>query len=357
MSKFFLFTVLLFILSCSSDSNRFDEKQWQTDVNSQDRKKLYTKHVEDDTFFNPWNPEKGRGCCTIVKWRFTFSKPYSPEEDSHLPKVIPNPLERIRALGNKDFILWVGHNTFLIRINGTYWITDPNFAGYTVLLKRKTPPGISIDEIKKLTNKINIVISHNHYDHLNEESIKDLSSIASAFVPLGLENIMHHCGIKSIHELDWWQELPVAPSFKLLCLPAQHWSLRVGHTRNSSLWAAFLLKTENLSIFIGGDSGYFIGYKEFGDKLGSIDYALLPTTAYHPRWFMHYSHMNVNEALLAFKDLKARFFIPTQWGTFHLGDEPPGFPGLDLARLVKKKNLNPQQFLIMDVGEIVVIKR
>jgi len=94
----------------------------------------------------------------------------------------------------------------------------------------------------------------------------------------------------------------------------------------SPLWASYLLITPETVIYYGGDSGYFVGYREIGRQFPNINYALLPLTAYHPRWFMHYAHMNVPEALAAFIDLGARYFIPNQWGTFHLGDEPPGYP-------------------------------
>jgi len=114
-----------------------------------------------------------------------------------------------------------------------------------------------------------------------------------------------------------------------------------------------MILSPDVTIYFGGDSGYFIGYREFGKKFNPIDYALMPTTAYHPRWFMHYHHMNIPEAIEAFRELGAKYFIPTQWGAFHLGDEPPGFPALDLAREIKEQRLDPERFLMMDIGEVV----
>jgi L-ascorbate metabolism protein UlaG (beta-lactamase superfamily) len=114
-----------------------------------------------------------------------------------------------------------------------------------------------------------------------------------------------------------------------------------------------LLITPTVKIYFGGDSGYFIGYKEIGAKYPGIDYALIPTTAYHPRWFMHYPHMDIDEALQAFRDLGATYFIPTQWGTFQLGDEPIGYPALDLKRKIKSGKWDPSRFLILDIGEMV----
>ncbi len=126
-------------------------------------------------------------------------------------------------------------------------------------------------------------------------------------------------------------------------------------SRNKSLWASWLLITPETTLYFGGDSGYFKGFREIGKAYPKIDYAFMATTAYHPRWFMHYQHMNVPEAVKGFNELGARFFIPTQWGTFHLGSEPPGFPGLDLNRYIKKNDLDQTRFKIMDIGQILPI--
>jgi L-ascorbate metabolism protein UlaG (beta-lactamase superfamily) len=126
----------------------------------------------------------------------------------------------------------------------------------------------------------------------------------------------------------------------------------MGQDFNETLWASYMLITPGVKIYLGGDSGYFIGYREIGRRFPGIDYALLPTTAYHPRWFMYYSHMNIDEAIAAFADLEARYMIPHQWGTFQLGDEPPGYPCLDLKRQIAEKRLDASRFIIMDIGEI-----
>ena len=111
-----------------------------------------------------------------------------------------------------------------------------------------------------------------------------------------------------------------------------------------------------MTIYFGGDTGYFIGHQEIGKRVPGIDYALLPTTAVHPRWFIHYAHMNIRETLDAFVDLGARLMIPQQWGTFHLGDEPVGYPIVEMKRQIAERKLDPQRFLILDVGEPVVLQ-
>lgn len=351
-----LSTIILF--SCSSSDKQFSDESWHNQVSSTDTSLLYAPHFKDGEFFNPWMPMKDRSFTNFVEWKFTRNdNSYTEEEKSYLPKVTPNPLERIHALGNLDFIMWIGHNTFLIRIDGTYFIIDPIFSDRALLPKRVTPPGILPDELKQLTSAINVIITHNHYDHLDEDSIKLLPEHAVFYVPLGLKNYFISLGRNNVVELDWWQEFSMDNKFKIVSLPKQHWSKRFSQSTNSTLWASYMLITPELTIYIAGDSGYFIGYREYGKRFPKIDYALLPTTAYHPRWFMHYAHMDVNEALMAFEDLGARYFIPTQWGTFALGEEPPGFPALDLKRKIAEKGLDPKRFLIMDIGGIEVLKK
>ena len=118
-----------------------------------------------------------------------------------------------------------------------------------------------------------------------------------------------------------------------------------------------MIITPETNIYFGGDSGYFIGYREFGKRYPRIDYALIPVTAYHPRWFMHVSHMNATEAVQAFKDLGATYFIPTQWGTFHLGDNPPGYPMLELKRLIKSETLDAERYPDLDIGQLLRLKK
>lgn len=356
--KQILIILIIVFFSCSTSDKQFSEEQWHNHVLHTDTSFLYAPHYKNGEFFNPWMPMKDRSFFHFLKWKFSNnSYSYTEEEKNYLPQVIPNPLARIHSLGNSDFIMWVGHNTFLIRIDSIYFIIDPIFSERVLLPKRLTPPGISVNELKQLTSEIHVIITHNHYDHLDEDSIKQLPKQSFFYVPLGLKNYFISLGRNNVVELDWWQEFTINKKFKIIALPAQHWSKRVTQSTNSTLWASYMLITPKLTIYIAGDSGYFIGYREYGKKFLHIDYALLPTTAYHPRWFMHYAHMDVHEALMAFEDLGAHYFIPTQWGTFALGEEPPGFPALDLKRKIAEKGLDQKRFLIMDIGEIKILKK
>ena len=349
---------LLFIISltsCKGNPVYFNEAQWRRDVEKQSIEKLYAPHFKDGKYFNPWMPMERGGFWEFLKWRLSRNGHYTDQERTFKPTVVSHLSDRIRASPDADFISWVGHATFLMRIRGEYWLTDPIFSKRALIPKRVTPPAMNGDELKALTDSVNVIISHNHYDHLDAKSIRSLPEKSRIFVPRGLKEYVASIHNYDVRELDWWESIDLEGDVKLVCLPAQHWSRRIRQGVNSTLWASYMLITPETKIYFGGDSGYFVGYREIGRHFTNIGYALLPITAYHPRWFMHYAHMNAQEAVNAFRDLGAKYFIPTQWGSFKLGDDPPGYAALDLKRVIQEKNLDPSRFIIMDIGQIIMI--
>lgn len=341
--------------SCALKPPAFDEEAWRARVKASDPALLYAPHTREGRYFNPWMPEKRKSFFTLLRWKLTRPKNYTEEERSYLSPVAQSAKSRILSMPPGDFILWVGHGTFLICLSGQYWLVDPIFSKRALLPKRKTPPGIGPEDLKKIAPNLNVIITHNHYDHLDRKSLLSLSENTKVIVPLGLKSAVQKMNKRDVVEMDWWQEKDFGNKIRLVCLPAQHWSRRIGQGVNKTLWASFMLITPSVTIYLGGDSGYFAGYREIGKRFPGIDYALLPTTAYHPRWFMHYNHMNVEEAIAAFNDLNARFMIPQQWGAFHLGDEPAGHPALELKRKIAEHRLDPARFIILDIGEIYTI--
>ena len=357
-NRFLLFApalALLFILSCASkDKESFSEAAWREAVASTRPGDLYAPHKKDGIFFTPWMKMKDKSVLDVLEWKL-FSRPgYTPEERGVLPEVIPDTAQRL-ARTRGDFILWIGHNSFLVRVGGQYWLTDPIFSKRALLPARVTPPAITAAELATIVKAPNILISHNHYDHLDRSSMEELPETSRVFVPLGLKDYVRKMNKPLIEEMDWWEEADLGKGVRLVCLPTQHWSMRMNQARNKSLWAAWLLITPEHTLYFGGDSGYFKGFAEVGKKYPGIDYAFMATTAYHPRWFMHHQHMNIPEAVQGFKELGAGYFIPTQWGTFPLGSEPAGFPGLDLQRYIRSRNLDSSRYKIMDIGEILEI--
>lgn len=335
----------------------FHEQAWRTQVTEADPALLYAPHAREGRFFNPWMPMEEKGLSALLRWRLTARPEHTEEEKRHLPAWIGKARERILALPAGDFLLWVGHATFLLRLDGAYWLTDPMFSERALLPRRRTPPGIALEDISALSPRWNVLISHNHYDHLDTASIRGLPQQTRFFVPLGLKDFFHDLGRRDVVEMDWWQAADAGGGTRIDCLPMQHWSRRIDQGFNETLWASYLITTPSVRIYFGGDTGYFIGHREFGRRFPGIDYALLPTTAYTPRWFMHYAHMNAAEAIAALEDLQARYCIPHQWGTFPLGDEPPGYPALDLQRQIAVQRADPSRFFVLHLGEIHPLRK
>ena len=351
-----LFLIILmpavFFACTPKEKTAFTEEEWQAAVEATRPADLYAPNHDGGRFFAPWMPMPKKSFLDVLGWKLFTRADYPEAVKRFLPRVLPDTARRLeQTRGN--FILWIGHNTFLIRTGSRCWITDPMFSTRALIPARKTPPAISLKDLNRLVKAPNIIITHNHYDHLDRRSMEQLPRESRVFLPLGLKAYVMEMNKPRVTEMNWWEEADLGDGTRLVCLPAQHWSQRLGQGRNKSLWAAWLLVTPQATFYFGGDSGYFKGFKEVGRKFPGIDFAFMATTAYHPRWFMHYPHMNVPEAVTAFEDLKAKTFIPTQWGTFHLGTNPPGLPGLELARHIKHRHLDPKRYRIMDIGELL----
>jgi N-acyl-phosphatidylethanolamine-hydrolysing phospholipase D len=350
-----LFVAVCVLSACPHKPPPFNDSQWRQDAANGDSASLYAPHYKDGKYFNPWMPMDGGTFARFLRWRFSARNVYTEEEEHFLPRVQQGLKARLQAMPEGDLIAWIGHGTFLIRLRGEYWITDPILSERALLPKRKTPPALSIDDLLELTDRLNVIVTHNHYDHLDKPTIQKLRENTRVFTPLGLQHYVQQLGKQHAEEMDWWQTVNCGNEIKLVCLPAQHWSMRLGQSRDTTLWANFLLSSPDLQIFIGGDSGFFIGYKEIGRRFPQIDYALLPIGSYKPRWFTHYVHMDAVDALNAFRDLNAKTLIPAVWGTFRLGDQPVGYPAIDLMRRIKEENLDPARVMILDLGEIVAV--
>lgn len=352
LQGFIFVLVFLSVAGCANPKAPFDEARWRKDVENVSTEKLYAPHYRNGKYFNPWMPRERGGLLRFLKWRLSGSASYTPQEKAFKPGFIPGLKDRIRAMPSGDFIAWVGHGTFLMRLDGEYWLTDPIFTKRALLPKRVTPPALTAEDIREIAPRVNVIISHNHYDHLDADSIRALPETARIIVPRGLKTYVASLHRGEVTEMDWWEKIHSDAGTTLTCLPAQHWSRRIGQGVNETLWASFMIVAPGSTIYYGADSGYFVGYREFGRLYPNIGYALISTTAYHPRWFMHYAHVNIPESLDAFRDLGARYFVPTQWGAFHLGEEPPGYPALDLNEHIRERKLDPSRFLIMDIGQI-----
>lgn len=329
--------------------NLFNEDNWRDSVNSIDSSLYFTTHFKDGEFFNPWLKMDRKGFFSVLKWRFFTDKPaYSIEEESSLPGVTPLTSAYINTHDN--FMSWIGHASILIKVSGKVIIIDPVLGDIPFVKKRRTQAALTYDEAAKITGDITILLTHNHYDHLDKKSIKSFPDNTKFIIPLGLSEEINNMRDKyaNIQEIDWWDEVELN-NINITFLPSQHWSRRLFREVNSSLWGSYLIDTGGKKIFICGDTGYSGLFREFAKKYKSIDYALMSAGAFHPRWFMYYAHQDDTEAVQAFFDLGAEKMIPIHWGSFRLGDEPEGYPAIHI-----KKKLPGA--LIMNHGDIISLK-
>lgn len=311
-----------------SDDNGFSEESWLREVESIDRSLFHAPHYNDDGYFNPWMTMNDIGFGKVIRWRFFSDKQqYTDTEESFLPQVQTLTAEYINSHDN--FMSWIGHGSVLIKSAGTVILVDPVLGEIPFVENRKVPAALNYDETSRITGDIVVLVTHNHYDHLDKKSIRSMPSNTQYVVPENLGRTMKKIGASDINELDWWNELEIN-GIKIILLPSQHWSRRGAFDTNESLWGSFLVDTGRKKIFICGDSGYSLLYKEIAAAYPGIDYAFMSAGAFHPRWFMHYAHQDDAEAIRGFRELGAKKMIPFHWGSFRLGDEPAGYPALHI---------------------------
>lgn len=258
-------------------------------------------------------------------------------------------------------VWWLGHASVMLRLGGQHIITDPHLSARASPLpflgpRRKVPPATTVAELPKLAL---VLISHNHYDHLDATTIRALrrhSPRARYLVPLGLAGWLRRRGIDRVHELDWWQRVDI-DGFSLHCVPAQHWSARGLHDRNRTLWCGWLLRGAGVTFHFAGDTGYSPRLAEIGRRLGPIDLTALPIGAYQPRWFMRGQHIDPSEAVRLWRELGARYALGIHWGCFELTDEPLDAPPEALQQALVASDLDPGRFWLLRQGGRRVIPR
>lgn len=272
-------------------------------------------------------------------------------------------------------VTFIGHSTFLIRTASFAFVTDPVFTPHAGAFgrlgpPRVRPPAIALEALPRVDL---VLVSHNHYDHLQPASLRFFDNSASFVVPLGVGRHLPPAGRsrrgmanapqagqqvesgagRTIRELDWWQSARIG-SADVTCVPAQHFSARTPWDRDLTLWSGFVVCVDGVSIYFAGDSGYSPQFAEIGERCGPIDVALIPIGAYEPRWFMSPVHMNPDEAVRAHLDLRARFSVGMHFGTFQLTDEAIDEPIRALERARVQHGVRADAFRTLDFGETAI---
>ncbi len=260
---------------------------------------------------------------------------------------------------------WVGHATMLMQADGLNVLTDPVFSERASPVqfagpRRAHPPGLRIDQLPTIDV---VLISHNHYDHLDENTVIALSKQGQGaplfIVPLGVKDCFTKLGISNVKELDWWDSM-VVKGVEFNFTPVQHWSARGLGDRSQTLWGGWAVLGEQIHWYFSGDTGYSADFVDtqnrFADRQtaangGGFDMALLAVGAYEPRWFMKGQHINPAEAVQIHQDLKAKRSVGVHWGTFALTDEPLDQPPKDLAAAKAAANIGDDDFFVLAIGQ------
>ena len=267
------------------------------------------------------------------------------------------------AAAGPESLTWLGHACFLIRTAGFAILTDPFLSDYASPLpglgpKRYVPPGLAVEDLPDLDA---VVISHNHYDHLDARSVEEISSkvrgAAAAVVPSGLGSFFASRRYSDVRELGWGEGTLLrrspssslsSSSVSLSCLPCIHFSGRTPLDRNATLWCSWSIVSPSLRLFFAGDTGYGPVFEDLGREHGPFDVALLPIGAYEPASIMRSVHLNPEEAVTAGRDLRASTLVAMHWGTIVLTDEPPFEPP---ARSRAAAGYPDERAWVMKIGE------
>ncbi|KAJ2799111.1 hypothetical protein H4R20_004557 [Coemansia guatemalensis] len=364
-----------------------------TDVTSSGQFRFASLNI-GGRFVNPFETWRDKTLWDFVKWLVTRTSgnglPKDPEEiEKALPLARPhfallNALSRTtdsnivttvddeQLSDNRDYVdypnvdsldrsrtitaTWLGQSTCFVQIEGLNILTDPIFKRRTVFSwlgpERLRPAPCQLED---LPHPDIVLVSHNHFDHLDSDVVRKLGNTVTWYVPLGLRNWFARHGVYKVKELDWWQEvnhqLDDDRKFRIISTPTQHWSGRNGLDSNSSLWSSFLVKGIHSSVFHCGDTGYCPAFEDVGKRYGPVSLAILPIGSYEPRWYMCHQHVNPDDAVRIHKDLRAANSIGVHWGTFMMSDEHYLAPPRDLAAACSKYNLDDGAFVAPQIGK------
>jgi L-ascorbate metabolism protein UlaG (beta-lactamase superfamily) len=314
-------------------------------------------HFTGTRFFNPNNTQKFP-FLSFFKWMLSNNKKQWPtwikNHNSYIP---PKSIK-----DNNLRVTFINHATILLQIKGLTILTDPMWADRVSPVtwigpKRIHAPGIPLEKLPKIDV---ILISHDHYDHLDMPTLSKLyyRDKPRIFVGLGVDTVIHGYDASiSAESMDWGDQKTIKDGITIHFVPAQHWSGRGIFDRNKTLWGSFVIQTKNGNIYFSGDTRYDGGdhFRQTAQKFAPFRLALLPIGNYKPYHMMKHAHMTPHQSIKAHKDLKAKLSLGIHFGTFQLSDESHDDPPQELARMAKKNGLTAHEFRVLNVGQSLTI--
>ena len=332
-------------------------------------------HHRPDGFQNNYERFHGKRLHELLRWRWQAWRGGLPRPVSAPIPVVQPDLDAIytnarAGLAMAPTAVWIGHITVLLQVGGLNILTDPVFSSRCSPVqwagpKRQTPPGLRLDQLPHIDV---VLLSHNHYDHMDEASIKALARQSGGqplfITPLAHRKWLSRWGVHKHVELDWWDRHVIEaternPRIPVVLTPARHWSSRTATDALRSLWGGFVVLSPDAHVFFAGDTAYSKDFADIRQRFarehltdngGGFDLALLPIGAYEPRWFMKDQHCNPEEAVQIFQDIGAKRALGVHWGCFQLTDEPLDEPPRALAVAREHAGLQPDQFDVLPVG-------
>jgi L-ascorbate metabolism protein UlaG (beta-lactamase superfamily) len=314
-------------------------------------------HYDGKRFFNPTLPTAFAPTLGSI---FKMLR----EPRSRWPRSVENQgVPQLNATLARDDIAvtFVNHATFLIQIGDIAILTDPIWSERASLYrwagpKRVRNPGVAFEDLPKIDL---VLLSHNHYDHLDLATLRRLRQTFSPaiVVAAGDARLVGPLGFKDMRELDWWDDAPIGDAVKITFVPAQHSSARGLFDRHRSLWGGYMIESRGRRIYFSGDTGYSRHFADINSRLGAPDIAMLGIGAYEPRWFMEPIHMNPAEAVRAHGDLGAKYSIGMHFGTFQLTPEAIDQPQADLKAALADSGVSDREFVTLHEGETGIYRK
>ncbi|WP_400192239.1 MBL fold metallo-hydrolase [Hymenobacter sp. B81] len=307
-------------------------------------------HFNGKQFVNQGEVRAQDGLGPLLRWMLHRDKGPFPEQ----PNLPYGPKPPARVGRGQLRVTFVNHGTFLLQFDSLNVLTDPIWSERCspfqwIGPRRLRPPGLHFDDLPPIDA---VLISHNHYDHLDLPTLQRLFARdrPRVFAGLGVRALLEKEGIGGGVDMDWWQQQALRPGVQVQCVPAQHFSGRGLRDRDATLWAGYVLHTSAGRVYYAGDTGYGPFFGEIGRRAGPLELAILPIGAYRPQWFMQPIHVSPAEAVQALRDLGARRGVATHFGTFQMADDGRDEPVRDLRAALRRQQLPDSAFLVLPEG-------